>query len=275
MTATAVTTRTAESTSPYALTFPRAVRAEWIKLFTVRSTVWTLAITVLAMVGFSLLLAASMSLSGDVPGEIGADIAVLGYNLGQLSIAVLGCLVITGEYATGMIRSSLTAVPTRLPVLAAKAVVLAVTTFVAGVVAAVGAYLVTMPIVNGLLNDVGVEPVLTGAAVRSLFGAGLYLMAIALLSLGIGTLIRRSAGAIAAALGTILVLPTIVQIIPAQWADTLYDYLPTTAGQRIFGDVMTIGVPQTLGPWQGYGIMLAWVAVVGVGAALALRRRDA
>jgi ABC-2 type transport system permease protein len=131
------------------LTFPRVVAAEWIKIRTVRSTIWTLVAMVVLMVGFAALAAWGSTLTTtDQPPAIGMNVAQLlsaGYQLGQLAVAVLGVLTIAGEYSTGMIRTSFTAVPRRIPVLAAKALVLSVVVATVTVVTMALSYLATMP----------------------------------------------------------------------------------------------------------------------------------
>ncbi|WP_413451166.1 ABC transporter permease [Georgenia phoenicis] len=265
----------------------RVLRSEWIKLWSLRSTYWTIALTLLAMVMLAVLMAfaaGAVASEGFSPDEVGLDgLAVLGtaYGMAQLVIAVLGVLVVTGEYSTGMIRSSLTAVPARVPVLAAKAVLVAVVSFVVGVLGVALAYVVTMP----MLADAG------GAAdlgdpdtLRMFWGTGLYLAAVGLFGLAIGTLLRHSAGAIAVVVGVLLILPTVLQVAMngLDWLRDIYPYLPTTAGERIItagGPDATMsgmpGMPELLDPWVGYGVFMAYVVVALLAAAVLLRRRDA
>jgi ABC-2 type transport system permease protein len=262
------------------LTFARVVASEWVKFRTLRSTWWTLGITVLLMAGIATLAAWGMTQGGGGEGGEGGLAAGLigvtaGANVAQLSVAVLGVLIITGEYTTGMVRSTFAAVPTRLPALAAKAIVLAVTVFVVSAVSIALSYLVTLPFLSGtaLAIDLG-EP----EAVRVLLGTALYLTAIALLAFAFGALIRHSAGALAAVLGLLLVVESVFALIPLTFFRTVSPYLPSTAGSQVrlpeaFAEATGGGT--NLGPWQGYGVMLAWVAVVIAVAAVLLRRRDA
>ncbi|PYG00887.1 ABC-2 type transport system permease protein [Georgenia satyanarayanai] len=266
----------------------RVLRSEWIKLWSLRSTYWTIALTLLAMLMLSLLMAvAARAVASDesfAPAEVGLDgLTVLGtaYGMAQLVIAVLGVLVVTGEYSTGMIRSSLTAVPTRLPVLAAKAVLVAVVSFVVGVVGIALAYVLTMP----MLADAGGAAELSDPdTLRMFWGTGLYLAAVGLFGLAIGTLVRHSAGAIAVVVGILLILPTVLQVAMngLDWLRDIYPYLPTTAGDRIItaggpGEAMSgmPGMPELLDPWVGYGVFMVYVVVALLAAALLLRRRDA
>jgi ABC-2 type transport system permease protein len=251
---------------------PGILRSEWIKLRSLRSTVWSFAIVFVIQVGFGLI----MALNAHVPtGAVVTDemtmsnvvnAATIGLFLGQLVVAVLGVLVISGEYSTGMIRSSLTAVPKRLPVLWGKAIVFAVATAVVAAVSILAALFVTVPILAGS----GFAPDLAdGTLWLRLLGAVGYVTFIGLISFGIGAILRSTPGGIAASLGLILVLPTILQLIPADWAHSLIDWLPGSAGQNL----MYPG--GAFEAWQALLVMLGWIAVVLTGAALLLRRRDA
>ena len=284
----ATTARRTEPSGPAAdvspVSFPRVVRAEWLKLWTLRSTYWATGTTLLVMVVMSVLMAFAASQSAENPefgmGPSGTMVLGFSYTMAQLVVAVLGVLAITGEYSTGMIRSSLTAVPARVPVLAAKALVLAVVSFVLGVLGVTLSYLLTAP----LLSDAGGAADLGDPDVLQIFwGTGLYLMGVALLGLGIGALLRHSAGAIAAVLGILLLASTIVQLL-SMWLDgfaDVYPYLPSTAGERIvspdtgeLGEAAAMGMT-VLGPWEGYGVFMIYVVLALGAAAVLLRRRDA
>lgn len=278
---------TAQTASPPALTarpvsFPRVIRSEWIKFWSLRSTYWALGATLAAMVLFSLLMAFAAAQAGGNaefgPAPDGAMVIGLSYSMAQLVIAVLGVLMITGEYSTGMIRSSLAAVPTRVPVLVAKALIIAVVAFVVGVLGVLLSYVLTTP----MLADVGGPADLADPDnLRLVWGTGLYLAGIGVFSLGLGALLRHSAGAIAAVLGILLLLPTIVQLAMTSidWLFDAYPYLPSTAGERIVAidspSMAAMGVPAALEPWTGFGVFMIYVVVVLLAAALLLRRRDA
>jgi len=264
------------------LTFPRIVSSEWIKFRTLRSTVWTLAITVVIMVGIAILFSA---IGASQPNEIGSagdgggSIAVfpIAAGLAQLAVTVLGVLVITGEYSTGMIRSTLAAVPRRVPALLAKTVVLGASIFTVSTVA-VGISLAVMQL---FLGGAGLAPDYGNAdTVRVIVGTPLYLTAIALFAFAIGALLRHSAGALATVLGLLLVIENLF-LIPWKPLQLLSPFLPGTAGSKVMMptqqiDAMSNGaVGAALGPWQGYGVLLAWVAVLLTAAAVLLRRRNA
>ncbi|MCS5715557.1 ABC transporter permease [Herbiconiux sp. CPCC 205716] len=256
------------------LRFTGILRSEWIKLTTLRSTLWAYAILTVLQVAMGALLvmtqtdamAAGAAADPAAAAHAAVQISTLGVLFNQLVISVLGVLLISGEYGTGQIRSSLTAVPTRLPVLWAKALVFAVTSFVVGLVAVFAAYAVTWPMlqtkgITSSLGDVDVWPHLVGAAG--------YLALIGLVAFFLGALLRHTAGGIAAAVGLLLVVPSVISFIGAEWARVLSDWLPGSVGQTLFfgGGVFE--------PWQAVLVMLGWIAVVAVPAAILMRRRDA
>ena len=274
------------------LTFSGILRSEWIKLATLRSTVWCDVILVALTIGMSLLLAAlsGVGMDGSAVGTVTGEAAqsawlqtaAVGTNFGQLVIAVLGAMVITGEYGTGMIRSTFAAVPGRLAALVGKAVVFGVVTFVVtGVSLAISA-LLTVPLLgaNGFELEVGDPAVWLG-----LVGAAAFVTLIGLLALGIGTIIRNTAGAIAATLGLLLVLPTILQIFGMltriEWILDAAAFLPSSAGSALTSYPTApieyppgVLVPLTLQPLEGLLVLVAWAVVpLVVGAAL-LKRRD-
>jgi ABC-2 type transport system permease protein len=260
------------------LTLVRVVNSEWIKFRTLRSTIWTLVATVLVMVGMVTLFSGVLASQGAGRGApVSIDVFSIAASMASLAAVVLGVLVVTGEYSTGMIRSTLAAVPRRLPALWAKAVVLAVSIFVVSAVAT-GISLLVMQL---FLGGKGLAPDLGDAqTMRVLAGVPLYLTAIALLAFTIGAILRHSAGALATVLGLLLVVQNLF-MIPWKPLQYISPFLPGTAGVRIVMtqaslDTMTAGsVGAVLSPWQGYAVLLAWVAVLLAVAAVLLRRRNA
>lgn len=259
----------------------RTVVAEWIKFRSLRSTVWTLVATVVLMVGVSVLAAWGTSTetvdAGSGPMNA-AQLLSAGYQLAQLTIAVLGVLTLTGEYSTGMIRSTFAAVPGRLPVLAAKAVVLSLVVAVVSLVAMALSYLATLP----FHDDLDVRFDLTDAqTLRMTVGLPLYLVAIALLALAVGALVRHSAGALTGLIALLLVVENVLMLIPVRAVELISPFLPSTAGRRVlFDEEMIAALDQVttgahLTPWQGYGVMVSWVLALLALAAVLLRRRDA
>ena len=257
------------------LSAPGIVRSEWIKLRSVRSTVWSYAIVILVSIGLAALMSSTISVEniGPVPAEAQPGLVLqastFGVFFGQLVVSVLGVLVISGEYSTGMIRSTLAAVPRRLPALWAKAIVLFVATLLVGLVSTLGAYAVAAPI----LASKGFEADLVGDGVLlALLGGSVYLALISVFALGLGTILRNGAGGIAAVLGTILILPTVLQIIPATWAQDAAPYLLSNAGSVLFNLPSSDG---TLESWQALLVVLGWTVASLAVAAVLLRRRDA
>ena len=252
--------------------FPDILRSEFCKLRSVRSTYWTLFAAFAFNIGFAALEAVFL------PGRLSAQdkasldgirVSLGGSHLSQVAIGVLGVLVITSEYTTGMIRSSLSAVPRRRLLLAAKAIVFACTALVVGVVASFAAYFVFQALLTGdsLRSSIG-DP----GVVRALIGGGLYLAILGLLGLGLGAIIRSSAGAIAA-LFTLLFVPQIlVELLPSAWKTTVGRYVPMEAGSQIFSQRHEAGA---LGPWTGLGVFSLYATVAVIAGLVLINRRDA
>jgi ABC-2 type transport system permease protein len=267
--------------TPARLTFPGVLRGEWTKLLSLRSTWWVLAATVALVTGVSLAVAYSLdAVAGDPTASSGpaapsgVEVVSGGFQLGMVTVAVLGALVITGEYSTGMIRSTFAAVPTRVPVLVAKAVVLSVlTAAVAGVGMALS-YLVTMPV----LGQHDLVPALDEARTWQVFGGTVYfLVAAALFALGVGTLLRSSAGAITVALTLLLLLPGVLSFISLDWVEKIVDYLPLPASGAFLGggqDSLS-STGEALSPTTGVLVIAAYALVPLIIGAVVLRRRDA
>jgi ABC-type transport system involved in multi-copper enzyme maturation permease subunit len=254
------------------------LRSEWIKLRSLRSTWYSLLATVVIITGLGTLFSALRAhrFSQDVgPGgrAFGFDatqVSLRGVFLAQLAIGVLGVLVITGEYSTGMIRSSIAAVPHRQPVLVAKALVFAVIAFVVTFVAAFFAFIFGQ---QALASTHAQASLSTPHAVRAIFGAALYLTVIGLLAVGLGFLVRNTAGAIAALFGVVLVLPLLTNALPDPYSTDVAKYLPLNAGTQIM--VTRNFDPTMLGPWTGLGVTALYAVAAIVGGAVMLKRRDA
>lgn len=279
-------TPTLSPTSPRsretALGFGGVIRSEWIKLRSLRSTVWSYLFVILLTLGMALMMTLTLAngvgggvdirtATGAAETELFVQASVFGVYLAQLVVAVLGVLVVTGEYSTGMIRSTLAAVPSRVPALAAKAGVLFVATFIVGLVSTVGAFFVSTAVYSGY----GLSASLADPDVfLPLLGAALYLALLAVFALGVGTMVRSSAGGIGIVLALILVVPTVLGMIPADWAQTIVTYLLSDAGTNMFAPASLTG-PDSFTAWQGLLVVLGWVAASGIGAAVLLTKRDA
>jgi ABC-2 type transport system permease protein len=266
---------------PAHVTFRGMLRGEWIKLLSLRSTWWVLAATVALITGVSLAVAASLDAMAADPATApglatanGVEAVSGGFQLGMLTIAVLGALLITGEYSSGMIRSTLTAVPTRVPVLAAKAIVLAVATAAVATVSIALAYVVTMP----LLAEHHLVPALDEARTWQVFGGTVYfLVAAALFALGVGTLLRSSAAAITVALTVLLLLPGVLSFINLDWVQRIVDYLPLpVSGAFLGGGADSLSsAGEGLSPMTGVLVIGAYAVVPLLAGGAALHRRDA
>jgi ABC-type transport system involved in multi-copper enzyme maturation permease subunit len=258
-----------------AATFGDVLRSEWTKLRSVRSTFWALTVTVVLGIGLGAVISAatahsyakfsvSQKLSWDPTGVSGAGMAIA-----QLAIAVLGVLAISSEYSSGMIRTSLIAVPKRGRVLAAKSLVFGGVTFVVGEVTTFVAFFAGQSLISGhaphaALGDPGVA--------RAVVGGGLYLAALAVLSVAAGALLRHPAAAIACMMAVVLVLPLIAEALPDSWRNPVTEFWPTQAGNQI---TSVYHSAHTLQPWPGFGVMCLFVAIVYAIAWTLLDRRDA
>ncbi len=258
------------------VTLPHVVRSEWTKLRTLRSTRWTLLISVIAMAGLGPLVAAvQMSRWNQLrPHERltydSVTTAVGGWHLAQLAIGVLGVLVITGEYSTGMIRSSLMAVPRRLPVLWAKLIVFAAVTFALMLASSLIAFFAVQAIVaqHHVQHGLG-DP----GALRTVVGAALYQTVLGLMCIGLGGILRNTAGGIAAFVALLFVLPGISAILPSSVNDSISPYLPLNAGTTVA--THSFGGSNHLATWTGFALFCGYAAVAITLAAVTIMRRDA
>jgi ABC-2 type transport system permease protein len=258
------------------VTFGRVLQSEWTKLRTLRSTLWSLLAAVIAMAALGPVVAAvQMSRWSHLGLEDrlrfdSIDSGVGGFHGAQLAIGVLGVLVITGEYATGMIRSSLMAVPRRLPVLWAKLAVFAAVTFALMLVSSVVSFYAVQAIVTQHH-----EQVTLGAphALRAVIGTALFLTLLGVLAVGLGALVRNTAGGIASLVGLLFVLPGIVALLPASTADTVNPYLPLNAGFAVA--TSTFEDSHHLAPWTGLAVFAGYAALAVGAGAVSLLRRDA
>jgi ABC-2 type transport system permease protein len=258
------------------VTEPRVARSEWTKLWSLRSTRWSLLAAVVSMVGIGLIISAVQmsrwsSLSfHDRSTFDSIDVGVSGYHLALLAIGVLGVLVISGEYSTGMIRSSLMAVPKRLPVLWAKLGVFCAVTFVLMLAAA----FVSFFGVQGIVTSHHVQHSLGDPhALRAVVGTALFLTVLGALGVGLGALVRNTAGGIASFVGLLFVLPGIAALLPASTGDAISPYLPLNAGTTVASS--TFDNSHHLSTWAGFAVFCGYTAVIIAVAAVRLARADA
>jgi hypothetical protein len=256
------------------LSFPNVIRSEWTKLWSVRSTTWTLVTMFVVTVGFSALVCASVvPTRGDMLDHVRRDPTAFtldGISLGLLASMVLGVMTIATEYTTRGIRGSLIAVPGRLKLLAAKAVVLAPVAWIAGTVTSFASFFVGRQILSQAGISVGLgEP----NVLRAVIGGGLFILASAMFGLAVGTLLRSNASGIAIGVAALLVVPQLTGALRGEWGVRVHNYFTTNAGRQIIQVADLLGNP--LGPWTGYLVFtLWWVAILAVAAVL-MHRRDA
>jgi hypothetical protein len=255
--------------------FRLALGAESVKLRTVRSTMWALLATLVATVGIGALISIArvsrwdrLSLREQLHFDAAAA-SLRGIFLAQLVLGVLGVLVISSEFATGMIRTTFTAMPRRTIVLAAKALVFAVVAFAVALVGCLFAFAIGQSIFAQ--KHVGVSISAPGA-LRAVVGGAVYLTAVGLFGLALGTLLRRTAGAIATLFGLLLIVPLLVGALPDPWGTDINKYLPSDAGRALF----TVA-PQSslLSPSGGLVVLVCWAVGALVVAGIVLAKRDA
>jgi ABC-2 type transport system permease protein len=258
---------------PGRVTQARVALSEWTKLRSVRSTRWSFLSAVLFTIGIAAIACAvvghhysSMS-PRDKADFHPLEVNLAGVQLAQLAIGVLGVLIVTAEYSTGMIRASFTAVPKRLPVLWAKIGVFGAVTFALMLPAVLIAFFVGEGILSRHHIDVGLtDP----HVVRVLVGAALYLTVVGLFGLGLGAIVRNTAGGIASFAAIMFVLPPLMNVLPASWNNAASPYLPLQAGEAILAT--TPG--GHLSPWLGLLLFAGYAAAAIAIAAVLLVRRD-
>ncbi|MRK00195.1 ABC transporter permease [Aeromicrobium sp. S22] len=251
--------------------FGHALRAEWIKLWTVRSTWWTMSALVVLGAGLTTLICwgnASWLASSDADESPGSFIT-WGMMIAQVCAVIVGTLAVTSEYGTGMVRTSFAAVPHRGAVFAAKAIVVCGVLFVVGTATAVLGYLGG----NYFLDREGIGLALEGDVARAMYGSGLYLAALGLLSMAVGFLVRHTAAAISIVLATVFVIGNMVMLIPGELGDFITKVMPGNAASSLVAPVSFN--PEALGAWTGFGVLMGEVAALCTLAWWLLRTRDA
>jgi ABC-2 type transport system permease protein len=265
MTATSTPYAPASATSGRP-TLARLMRSEWIKLRTLRSTIWCFALVFLLLAGFSALFTPfvvdqvrdQISLPGAPASDLLVSVGLSGVTLSMLVAGVLGVLVISGEYSTGMI--------------AAKAIVYTLVTFAVTAVAVAAALLIA----RGYFASAGADvDVLSGEFLLAALGAVLFVVLIGLMGFGFGLLLRNGAAGIGALVGLVLVVPIVGSLLGGvlDWVADLEPYFPLSAGNRLYST--GTGAPGELEFWQALLVMVGWVAVILVPALVLARKRDA
>ncbi|MFE9172739.1 ABC transporter permease [Streptomyces kebangsaanensis] len=252
----------------------QVIRSEWTKIRSVASTVWTLSLTAVVTVALGMLVSALARQQFDNLGEqdrLSFDptyVSFAGMGLGQLAMIVFGVLVVTNEYSTGMIRTSLAAVPRRGAFLASKVAVATALALVVGMVTSFAAFFLGQAMLGSLSTSIGEEGVL-----RAVLGGGLYMALIAMFSMGIAAMLRSPMLSLGILMPFFFLISGILGVVSA--TKKVARFLPDQAGGRIMQVVTPVGDDTPYGPWGGLGIMALWVIAALVGGYLLLRKRDA
>jgi ABC-2 type transport system permease protein len=258
------------------VTQARVLRSEWTKFRSLRSTGWTLLIALVLMIGIGAAFSAvnASQYHTFTPSQIASfnpvSVSLTGTAFAVIAFGVLGVLMMSGEYGTGMIRSSLTVVPRRLPVLWAKLGVFAASAFAASLAASFAAFFIGQALLSG--HGLGVSLGSPGA-LRSVVGAALYITVGGLIGVALGALLRSTAAGIATFAGAFFVVPPLASLLPSSVSDHLTKYLPSDAGSALWGGAQDAA--HALSPWTGFAVLCGYAVVLIAAAAWRLRRSDA
>ena len=255
-----------------------ALHAEWTKLRTVAGPVWLLLATIALTVALGGLTVGATTYATAGAGVDLTRLGLTGVQLGQAVVAVLAVLVVAGEYGTGMIRTTLSAVPHRWTLLGAKAAVVTAAVLAAGTVAVLGSLLVARLVLpgNGYTAAHGVPPpsLADGPTLRAAAGSVLYLALVALLALGVAAMLRDAAAAVGAVLALLYLLPVLLTVVSdPDWERRIRQLGPMAAGLAVQVTRDVDGLP--IGPWKGLGVLACWAAGALLLGGLVLHRRDA
>lgn len=256
--------------------FRGVLGTEWIKLRSVRSTVWTLLATAVVGVGLGAVVTSAQAARFDARSLAAQQTfdptrsSLSGFLFAQLALGILGVLIVSAEYSTGTIRATFSAIPRRPLVLTAKALLFAVITFVVGEVVAFVAFFIGQDILTGHTPTASLSDT---SALRAVISAGLYLVVLGLFALGLAAIIRHTAASISAFVGSLFVLPIIAAVLPSSFSDDVSRFLP----QQIGTVMMTAHYhgSDTFGPWTGFLLLCGYAAISLVIAGVLLVRRDA
>ncbi len=252
-----------------------ACRSEWTKLRTVRSTMWALVFTVISIIGLGVLLSAIVvghwdhrSLS-EITGFDPLLYSFAGLNVAQLSVGVLGVLVMTSEYATGVIKLTFGATPQRRLLLGAKVLTFSIVVAVVSLVSCVTVFFICQAMLASKHAGVSItDP----GVLRAVLGGAVKMVLIGVIAVGVGAIVRHTAGAVAILFAVLLIIPGLVQLIPQPWNNDITLYLPSSAGAAMSA---VVRFPNLLAPGAGFLVLLAYAAAT-IGAAMVLLvRRDA
>jgi len=250
-----------------------AMRSEFTKIRSVRSTYWTLIALVVVTIGIGALASWGVAHHGQHGPDFDATRQSLaGLLLGQLVIAVLGALTVTSEYSTGMVRTSLTAMPRRGVVFAAKALVFALVAFVTSLVTCFGSFFLGQALMSSahINTSLGQPHVL-----RAVIGGALFLTACGMLAFGLGMILRHTAGAITAAVGLLFVLAILVNFLPQSWQNDINKWIPLNAGEQVWRTSAAAPAEHMFSAWTGFGVLAGYAVIAMIAGLILFRRRDA
>jgi hypothetical protein len=258
------------------VTQARVVLSEFTKFRSLRSTVWTLLVAVALMIGIGALFSAVTANQYHTFGAADrasfnpVSTSLAGSTFAVIAFGVLGVLVLSGEYSTGMIRSSLTAVPRRLPVLWAKLAVFAGVIFPISLIASLVSFFLGEALLSS--HHLGVS-ITSPTALRSVIGVALYMTVAGMIGVALGALFRNTAAGIATFAGVFFVLPPLTELLPTSVRDHLTQYLPSSAGEVLWGGARDLH--NALSPWTGFALLCGYAAVLIAAGAWRLRSTDA
>jgi ABC-type transport system involved in multi-copper enzyme maturation permease subunit len=255
------------------VTFAGALRSEFTKIRSVRSTYWTLLAMFAVVVGFGALASAGAAHGPHGPYFDPTRQSLAGLYIGQLIIGVLGVLVISSEYSTGMIRTTLTTNPHRGVMIAAKGVVFTVVALITSLVTSFAAFFVGQALMSSdhISTTIGSPNVL-----RAVIGGALFLTACGVLAFGLGLLIRHTAGGIGAVTGLLFVVTILVNFLPQSWQNHVDKWVPALAGGQLWmTGPQPPGSTPMFGPWTSFAILCGYAAIAVAAAVILFLRRDA
>jgi len=255
-------------------------RSELTKMRSVRSTTWTLLATIIITVGIGIIATATEAARWAHASSLDrltfdpTNMSLTGLLFGQIALGILGILVITGEYGTGTIRASLAAVPNRPLFLAAKAAAFALVAVVVGEIVSFGAFFIGQMLIGGSAPHASLGQ---AGVLRAVAGGGLYLALLGIFALGLGTIIRHTAGAIAAFVGILLILPALTPALPTSFQNAISKFEPAAIGNAMttVNTHLQPGNAPTLSPWTGLAVMLGYAALALALGGWRLVRHDA
>lgn len=253
-------------------TFASVVRSEFTKIRSVRSTYWTLLVLVIVTVGFGALASFGATRGQHGPFFDATQRSLGGLYISQLVIGVLGVLVISSEYSTGMIRTTLTTMPRRGLMIAAKALVFAIVAFVTGLITCFASFFLGQAIMSSHHISASLSQ---PNVLRAVIGGALFLTACGMLAFGLGLLLRHTAGAITTVVGLLFVVTILVNFLPSSWQNHVDKWMPADAGTQIWATIPSQGQPPVFAPWTGFAVLCGYAAIALIAGLILFRKRDA